>query len=303
MELSVRSPRCGGGPPAERGGTVSHGRAQPVVDRTVPVLRVWAVDRLLLHEEADAARVDRLVDALRRDGVLRNPPAVAPVADRRAVVLDGANRVSAVRALGLSHIVVQPVAYDDPEITLSAWRHFAAESVPGTLRAAAEAELGPLRVIRDGAEAERRLAAGEGIAAILDGGGTALVPGPAAGVAAAAALSRLTVLYRNGRPVHRIAGGSLDDLRAAYGTGALVLFRRFEKSEILGLAAQGGRLPAGITRHLVPGRALRLNTPLAWLAEPTDLAAKQAVLEAQLRQRWQAHGVRYYAEPTFLFDE
>jgi hypothetical protein len=235
--------------------------------------------------------------------VLRNPPAVAPLADRRAVVLDGANRVSAVRALGLPHIVVQSVAYDDPEITLSVWRHFAAESVPGTLRAAAEAGLGPLRVIRDESEAETRLAAGEGIAAILDTGGTALVPGPARSVAAAAALRRLAALYRNGRPVHRIAGGTADDLRVAYGTGALVLFRRFKKSEILALATQGGRLPAGITRHVIPGRALRLNTPLAWLAESIDLAAKQAALEAQLRQRWQAHGVRYYAEPTFLFDE
>ena len=269
----------------------------------MPLLRVWAADRLLLHEAADTTRVDRLVDALRRDGVLRNPPAVATVPGMRAVVLDGANRVSALRALGVPHIVVQPVAYDEPEITLSVWRHFVGELVPGTLRAAAEAGLGPFRTIRDETEAETRLAAGEGIAAILDARGAALVPGPDESVAAAAALCRLAALYGNGRPVHRIAGGTRDDLRVAYGTGALVLFRRFEKSEILALATQGGRLPAGITRHVIPGRALRLNTRLAWLAESIDLAAKQAALDAQLRRRWQAHGVRYYAEPTFLFDE
>jgi hypothetical protein len=46
-----------------------------------------------------------------------------------------------------------------------------------------------------------------------------------------------------------------------------------------------------------------VNTPLAWLADGIDLGVKQAALDAQLQQRWQAHGVRYYAESTFLFDE
>jgi hypothetical protein len=270
----------------------------------MPFLRVWAADRLLLHEEADAARVGRLVGALRRDGVLRNPPMVAPLPDGRAVVLDGANRVSALRTLGLPHVVVQPVAYYDSQVTLAVWRHFAAEPVPGTLRAAAEeAGLGPLRPVRDEAEAESRLAEGEGIAAILDARGAGLVPRPGESVAAADMLRRLAALYRDGRPVHRIADGAPHELRLEYGAGALVLFRRFGKSEILALATDGGRLPAGITRHVIPGRALRLNTPLAWLAESIDLAVKQAALDAQLRQRWQAHGVRYYAEPTFLFDE
>lgn len=306
MKLSVRR-----APGRERG------PAQPAAGR-MPVLRVWATERLLLHEEADAARVRRLEDALRRDGVLRNPPVVALLGPSgiaagdagpwdgatggRAVVLDGANRVSALCALGLPHAVVQSVAYNDPEVTLSVWRHYAAEAVPGTLRAAA-ADLGAAVPVEDEADAESRLAAGEGIAAILDARGGALLRRPGGSVAAADALCRLAALYRDGRPVHRIDGGTLDELRAAYGPGALVLFRRFEKSEILDFAAAGGRLPAGITRHVVPGRALRLNTPLAWLADTLDVAAKQAALDAQLRQRRQAHGVRYYAEPTFLFDE
>ena len=298
MELSVRRPpdRPAPGPSAVR--------------RAMPVLRVWDTDRLVLHEEADAARVRRLADALRRDGVLRNPPITAPLAPSshsgagagRAVVLDGANRVSALRSLGLPHVVVQSVAYDDPRVTLAVWRHYAVEAGAGTLRAAAAA-LGPVAPVEDEIDAESRLAAGEGVAAILDARGGALLRGSGALVAVADTLCRLAALYRDGRPVHRVEGGALDELRAAYGPGALVLFRRFEKSEILDLAANGGRLPAGITRHVIPGRALRLNTPLAWLADTVDAATKQAALDAQLRQRWQAHGVRYYVEPTFLFDE
>jgi hypothetical protein len=302
VELSVRS--AGLSAAAERPSLESREPARRPAGAAMPLLRVWPTDRLLLHEEADDARVRRLVEALRRDGVLRNPPVVAPLADPRAVVLDGANRVSALRALGLAHIVVQAVAYHDPQVMLSVWRHFAAESVPGTLRAAAPgAGLGPLRPVRDNADAESRLAAGDGVAAILDARGAALVPRPSDRVAAADALRRLAALYRDGRPVHRIEGGTPEELQSTYGPGVLVLFRRFEKAEILALATDGGRLPAGVTRHVVPGRALRLNTPLAWLGGSIDLAAKQAALDAELRRRWQAHGVRYYAEPTFLFDE
>jgi len=287
----------------------------------MPRLRVWPTERLLLHEEADPARVRRLADALRRDGVLRTPPIVAPLlpADpgsagrdgagrtapsgaERAVVLDGANRVTALRTLGLAHTVVQPVFYDDPRVGLSVWRHYAAEGTPGTLRAAA-ADLGAVTPVEDETEAEARIAAGEGIAAVIDARGGVLFHQAGGAAAAADALCRLAALYRDGRAVHRIDAGTLDDLRIAYGAGALVLFRRFEKSEILDLAVEGGRLPAGITRHVIPGRALRLNTPLAWLGDGIDTAAKQAALDAQLEQRWQAHGVRYYAEPTFLFDE
>ncbi|HEV2438849.1 MAG TPA: hypothetical protein VGX97_02150 [bacterium] len=295
----------------------------------MPRLRVWPTQRLLLHEEADPVRVRRLVVALRRDGVLRNPPIVAPLLPagpgsaaprpravggrngagrtapsgaERAVVLDGANRVTALRALGLAHVVVQSVSYDDPRVSLSVWRHYAAEGRAGALRAAA-ADLGAGTPVEDEVEAEARIAAGEGIAAVVDARGGVLLRHAGGAAAAADALCRLTALYRDGRAMHRVDAGTLDELRAAYGAGALVLFRRFEKSEILDLAVEGGRLPAGITRHVIPGRALRVNTPLAWLADGTAAAAKQAALDAQLRQRSQAHGVRYYAEPTFLFDE
>ena len=281
----------------------AHAPERPLAAGAAPDLRVWGLDRLLLHEEADAARVRRLVDALRRDGVLRNPPVAAPLPDGRAVVLDGANRVTAMRSLGLPHAVVQTVPYDDPRITLSVWRHYAAEATPGTLRtAAAAAGIGTVVAAGDQAAAESRIAAGEGIAAIVDAQGAAVLRGPRNGPAAADALRRLVALYHD-RPAQRIDDGRLDELAAAYGPGALILFRRFVKSELVALALGGDCLPAGITRHVSPGRALRLNTPLAWLAGAGAVSEKQAALDAELRRRWQAHGVRLYAEPTFLFDE
>ena len=268
-----------------------------------PALRVWPVDRLVLHEEVDAGRVRRLEQALRRDGVLRHPPVVAALPDGRAVVLDGANRVSALRGLGMPHAVVQSVRYADAGIVLSAWRHYVPDEGAGALRAAAAAvPFVRATPVTGEAEAAARLGPAGGVAAIVDPAGAVLLT-PAGGAGPAGALRRLAALYYDGRPVHRVADGGRDDLRAAYGPGALVVFRCFDKAEILTLAAAGRLLPAGITRHVIPGRVLRLNTPLAWLADRADLALKQAALEAQVSRRWAAHGVRYYAEPTFAFDE
>lgn len=278
--------------------------ARPSPAPAMPRLRVWPLDRLLLHEEADPTRVARLAEALQRDGVLRNPPVVAPIGRGRAVVLDGANRVTALRALRLPHAVVQEIAYEDPGVRLSVWRHYVREDVPGTLRAAA-ATAAPDSTARagDAAEAESRITAGEALAAVVDAEGGVVLLRTGGDKFGTELLRRLAALYRDAPAVQRVERGALAEMEAAYGRGALVMFRRFAKADILALARDGGRLPAGITRHVIPGRALRLNTPLAWLSGRVDTAAAQAALDAQLRQRWQAHGVRYYAEPAFLFDE
>jgi hypothetical protein len=69
------------------------------------------------------------------------------------------------------------------------------------------------------------------------------------------------------------------------------------------LARAEAVLPAGITRHIIPGRALRVNAPLDLMSDGRPLDEKQAWLDAWVSRHRSSHGVRYYAEPTFLFDE
>jgi len=279
------------------------------VARPLPVLRIIEMTRLRLHEEPDPIRVERLVTALRRDGVLRNPPVVVPSAagarpDDAAVVLDGANRVTALREAGAAHAAVQVVSYADPEVSLSAWRHYIGEQDGDALRDRAAGAPGlPTAPVRRAADAVDLLARREAAAAIVDRRGAVLV-GPGADPLAGTGLLRaLVALYPPAHHLHRIDRGDLETLSEEYGPGTLVIFPEFRKEEILSLAAQNARLPAGITRHLIPGRVLRLNAPLAWLAGRETTATKQRYLDAAVAQRWREHGVRYYAEPTYLFDE
>ncbi len=280
--------------------SVQHHPSQAV--RAAPVLRVLETSRLVLHEDPDPVRVSRLREALKQDRVLRNPPIVTPTREGQAVVLDGANRVTALRELTVPHVVAQVVAYEHQEITLSTWRHYVREDDALRQRIAALPGV-RVRQVSTVADAEARLLRREAVAAAADARGVALLDDEGDPLAHAGTLARLVALYRGRNQIYRVESGDLDDLSAEYGPGTLVIFPAFDKADILLIAARGGRLPAGITRHVIPGRALRVNTPLEFLAAARATAEKQAHLEATLQQRWLDHGVRYYAESTYLFDE
>ena len=260
----------------------------------------------MLHEEPDPARVVRMTQALRRDGVLRNPPVAAPYgADERLLVLDGANRVTALRELGAPHLVVQVVNYSSPAVVVSTWRHYVIEGGEPAVRDRMNGR-GAFRTtpVADAVEAEERLTRGGALAAVVDARGAVLFAPDADPVGEVALLRDLVALYRGATRIYRVDGGSVETLSAEYGAGTLIVFPSYSKDDILRMAARGERLPAGITRHLIPARVLHLNVPLALLLEHReDAARKQRHLDAAVAQRWQNHQVRYYAEPTYLFDE
>lgn len=286
----------------------------PATARGSPVLRVLEASQLMLHEDPDLERVKRLAGAIRRDGVLRNPPIVTPLEPQRpaaqagdgaapCVVLDGANRVTALREIGAPHVAVQVVQYERPEIAVSTWRHYIVEAGGPPLRERIPRLGIGITPVAGSAEAEERLGKRNSIAALVDGQGAALIGQGADPIAEAGLLRVLVGLYQATDAIYRIDREDLTALRAEHGGGTLVIFPPFEKADIRQLAIGGGRLPAGVTRHLVPGRVLRLNVPLEWLQGPEGAASKQRRLDAVVEERWRAHGIRYYAEPTYFFDE
>ncbi len=271
------------------------GPVQPTA--LLPDLRFFATPDVLLHEEEDPERVERLVNRLREEGVLRNPPLAAELGDGRVVVLDGANRVTALQRLGAPCLPVQVVPYHDPAVTLDRWNH---------LLVVLPEELGkglPLEAEEPG-RAARRLAAGELLAYVRTEERAWAVPRSPDLPQGAERLRRLVASYRGRVAYHRVDSEDLEALLARYGQAeALVAFSRFAKAEILELARNAAKLPAGVTRHVVPGRALRLNLPLEVVFGPGPLEDKDGWLRAWVRQRIQEGKVRYYPEPTVLFDE
>jgi hypothetical protein len=272
-----------------------------MIDAPFPTLRVVPLDQCLLHEDIDGARVARLAARLSADGVLRNPPILGRHAAIDAlIVLDGATRVTALRSIEIPHLVAQVVDYDDDTIQLHAWSHVLSDTtldaLCGILK---DAPLLEARACTH-REAEQALARREALAYLADTYGHCVTLGHGVDMAArAAALHQLFAAYADRAIVARAAPAEWPARLKQTGASVAVIYPTYTKREIVEIAQAGAVLPAGITRHVIPGRALRVNAPI----DRRPLAEKQAWLDAWLSNHSAGHGVRYYAEPTFLFDE
>ena len=272
----------------------------------LPDLRILPVSSLLLHEQHDAQRSEPLAMRLAADGMLRNPPIVAPIpGEPRFVVLDGANRVTALTSLGVPHVVAQVVDYDDEELILDTWYHLVSDLPREDFHRAIDRLPGVSLEASDLNGARAELARREALAYLVY---------PNAAVFAvrvegdlhqrAARLNDIVGIYKARGKIYRANTDHVEKLLPYYdAVTVLVVFPRYQPAEIIELARVGARLPAGITRHVIPRRALRLNFPLTVLRDDWPLIEKNGYLKDWLKEKMANKTVRFYQESTCLFDE
>jgi hypothetical protein len=270
-----------------------------------PELRIVPLERCVLHEQTDDDRVARLMARIEAEETLRNPPILGrhPTIDT-LIVLDGATRVTALQALGAPHILAQVVDYDDAEIELHTWSHALSKITLDEL----ERVLADEALIReqrcDSQAAEMALRRRETLAYLADRDGRCVALGASDDIVdQAAALRRLFAAYAGHAEIVRVAPSEWHARLVSGAAQVAVVFPVHTKDDLVTLAQARMVLPAGITRHVIPGRVLRVNAPLTMLRDQRPLAEKQAWLDTWLQARRAERGVRYYAEPTFLFDE
>lgn len=269
---------------------------------TVLPLRIVPSDRVFPHEHFDQKRVDRLVRRLEGDGLLSNPPIVMET-DSGYMVLDGATRATAMRQLGLPHMIVQVITPGD-DLTLKTWYHVIRQinkaellRILGRLDDIVLAESRPETVMQD----------------LFDYGGLCYLHFPdgqvlrvhaAPGANRLAALNHLTNTYIDAAYVSRTLNRDIISLQHDYDDmTALVVFPEYTVEQVLQVAASGRLFPAGITRFIIPGRVLRINADLSMLRSDKTLREKNRWLHDLLLEKQNRGGIRYYAEPVYLLDE
>ena len=279
-------------------------------DFRLPDLRFVPVDRLIPHEREDSRRTGALAERFRESGILKNPPIVTPAGgerhDERYMVLDGANRVATAGAAGFPHLVVQVVPYAEPHVRLTTWHHGLSEFDPASLDRAL-AGISGLTLQRDQlGHARALLARRDAIAFVVHPDGAVQTMHGGNDLERRNTLLNAVVdLYRGRVPYHRVTRDSIEEARERYpDVTSLVVFPHFHPEEILEVARSGARLPAGITRHVIGWRALRVNLPLDRMADrSTPLDEKNGWLQAWMAERMARNQVRFYEESTVSFDE
>ncbi len=267
-------------------------------------LRIVPLRNVIVHEYIDPRRVNRLVERLRVDRLLKNPPVVAGV-EGQYIVLDGATRVSAMKSLGLRDVLVQVVDYSPPAVVVDTWHHV----VVGLSQESFMAELDAMEELAfedtDQHSAAETLALRKASCYLVFRDGQTWVLKDQGGLETQVKLlGRLVDIYRGRAEVYRVISSQLDEALHEYpNLTALVVFPRFFPSEIVRLAVNGVKLPMGISRHVISGRTLGLNVNFELLEADGSLEEKNAWLQGMLQERVRSRKVRYYQEPVFIFDE
>ncbi len=271
-------------------------------------LQVVPVEQVVPHEHYHGRRVAELSARLLAEGKLINPPITA-FYQGKYVVLDGATRLTALRHLGYPHLIVQVVAIEPQQVELSTWHHAVhGGDVAGLLKVLRGVEGLKLRAyareiflnegLPSGALGYLFTADHEGF--VLEAGANS-VDGDDQWLRV---LNRVVAAYGEWGDVERTLVTDMELLASQFARlAALVSFPRFTIQTILELAAHGRTVPAGITRFIIPGRILRLNAPLAKLAEDEPLALKRQWLDEFVHAKLLARQVRFYEEPVVLLDE
>jgi hypothetical protein len=270
----------------------------------IPHLKVVATSKLHPHELPDEQRARPLVSALRRDRVLKNPPVVLPFENgEQFVVLDGANRVTALRLLDSPHALVQVASLDREKVELRTWNHV----LMGLSVEQARATLTASRMIDyDRSRPDHPALNPDGLLRIEFSNGDQLAIDRSQSDLhqRIELLNEVVDAYRGQVHFERTSEDSLMGMGQVYNSvAALVVFPEFRPDEVVQAAAENWHFPPGITRFIISPRALRLNYPLAMLDSDETLEEKQQHLSTWIRSRVQNRRVRFYAESTFLFDE
>ena len=273
-----------------------------------PSLTFLPVNSLLIHERHDATRTHPLVLRMRSSGVLRNPPVVSPLQDGsgRYMVLDGANRVTALDHMGFPHALVQVVEPDDPGLILHTWNHTVWELNPDRFMRGLRLIPGLHLQRLDDPDAQPSLEDECGVSLVDNGRGAlyTLCAEVADLETRVWLLNKLVDSYKERARFDRTSLRDARRLADIYPSFCgLVIFPAFNIHELLRLAGKAYLLPAGVTRFLIAPRALHLNYPLDELAAAKPLEEKNQALHHWIQERLAHKGVRYYAEPTYLFDE
>ena len=274
--------------------------------QNLPTLRILPLESLILHEDHDNQRTLPLVEKLRAQGIIRNPPIVMPLVDgsKRYMVLDGANRVTSLQEMEFPHIVAQVVEAGNPNVNLQTWNHVT-WGMPTKALMSELRKVKGLEVIK--INTSRSLDAPKYMPVQIrlpDGKFYLLTESPSDLPAHIGTLHKIVNAYKTRASLDRTSQTLIDSFKPIYhDLTALVIFPSFKIKTVLKLAAQQIVLPTGITRFTVSPRALHLNYPLHELSSGKSIEYKEAYLKKWIEERVKKKGVRLYSEATFLFDE
>lgn len=270
-------------------------------------LQIIPLKDILPHEYFDESRSLALAKRLKEDKYLSNPIIVANLSKNTYVQLDGMNRLSTFKKLGLNSILCQIVDYQDMDtVELSSWLHFINVKSDEFLKYLQNIKnLKITKGILD--NIRNRYIHSSGVDRIctfvtenfdvylLNYGGNLLDK--------INVLDEIVNFYikdtvRSVLPQSSTKEGIQNLFKEHLKHKQMVSFPTFTRHQIVKVVRQRGFFPPGVTRHVIKKRCLNVNLPLTIFGSGKTIKEQNELLEDFLRQK----KFRLYEEPTIYFE-
>lgn len=224
----------------------------------------------------------------------------------KLLVLDGINRVSALRLLNIPDVLIQIVDYEDEKVKLFSWNHLifnaSKEEIIKKLKDLnLEISFCPLNWAEEALKHQKTIS----YFLFSDLSGVVVNNGNSTSEDKVKNLYQLIATYNGRSEVYYLDSNNhlLSIFEHFQNSSAVNLFPRFDKKEILDLTQKGILLPFGVTRFIVPHRVLGLEVSCSVLSAQTPLSEKNLFLKELLAYRIRTKKVKFYQEPVTLFNE
>jgi len=234
-------------------------------------IAILETESLILHEETIPIILEKLIQSIKDDGILRDPVVV----DRDSlVVLDGMHRVKALRTLGCRLTCACLVDYKSPEIKVEEWCRIIPNQVEAHRAFDLVEELGLKLTPRFSCHSlEDR------------GTGSVLIVGDSFYDVVASDRDLLSVfnyirefelrLRAMGFEVDYETSGEVKEKLKKKLVGVILYPPKIEKKQVVDIAREGRVFTFKATRHIIPARPVGVDVPLSLLQEPY-LSIKEA---------------------------
>jgi hypothetical protein len=259
-----------------------------LADETINSLEVWEVKSLLSHEQVISYNLRRLKEAMLNLGQLVDPLIVDK---NTGVVLDGNHRLKVLEIIECPHATCQAVDYNSPDIQLGTWYPTV------SLRPEEIFHLDSLKHEKVDYEAGKKavdelkapfMLAHEGESYLINPGNYKL----------------MEMVEEQNYIFSLLEKGAVDfipdeEIKKTLAAKKSVFYRRaYTKDEIVKTAKAHMPFPPKSTRHLIPGRIIRLNMKLGWLNRSKEEASVE--LRRMLENRLYSGNVRRYYESVVV---
>jgi len=268
-------------------------------------LELLRIKDIKLHETTEFNRLRSVYDRIAGSKHLMNPVIVGRY-NKDLILIDGANRLSTLKEIGCKLALAQVIDYKNNKIKLKRWHHLVYKLDLDTIISFCN-KLN-LNYSFIGYKEGSKILKGKFnyiLASGIDNNKSLLISLPKDFRKLIEALNTFTKFYFNIYTFDRSEEEiSIADLRKyTRKEGVLIEFPCFTKKQIVEIANNHDRLPAGITRHILDNRVLHVRYELAKLMDESQLETRKKELEKYLINKIDNNKVRQYRESVIVFDE